>query len=607
MTVSGPTLNAIGTFSFDELCTNHPPIENKRAIECVINQVAEKLKGTGILSRVYILDGRTGSGKSTLFIAELLNKFKTRILVAEPRIVLTRNNTFDIIDRNPALKLGVNIGFKNSNENLSPSNANSITFMTTQLLVNQLATYNDFFEAIQQKYIIIVDEAHLLDIQTLDLLKSIKLFLEKYGTRQNCPLFILQSATLRIKEFVQYFFPKDYKKFRSDWTSIGHVSGSSNYAVEEQFMDPDKMSKLIELEKQKKSPAEIIASYYLYHCKSIINGTERFVHLIFLPYIRGITEFGMVVENHFKSLKIPVHFIAKSEGIVEVNKWRSENPTRRVLIIPVARGYANASDVIIDGVLVPQDKHLESLLYVSTNVIETGKTIKDLTFGLDCGFDTVACFNPLMFDIDHFYWSLKQVPESKSKAIQRLGRLGRECPGTFLHFMTKSTYDKLTDYEPPETVNGYCISRQLYESSIYKLWTRFDYVAANVYIIKFTIDILISSIGDLIRAGLLTVFSEITDFGLIEYDQDYKLKYICRWLHYVKKVPLREAIFTAVMAVRGNDFYFCTDYTKREFKKIEELNESQLTGDTVLLLQKANRIYLNARSSLTEDTVKNIR
>ena len=624
---SGPTLNSIGAFQFDSFCKEHPDITNKKAIDIILNQIRQKIDKSDRFKNIYILDGRTGSGKSTLFIAELFKTFKKKILVAEPRIVLTRNNTFDIIRRYPIFSLAKNIGFKNSNENQVPEDDHSITFMTTQLLVNQLQTYYQFYSTISELMFIIIDEAHLLDIQTLDLLREVKRFIYKHGKDRLCPLFILQSATIRVKDVSKYYFPNLYNEFRSDWKSIGHVIGLSNFKVNEQFIDESVMKSLITYETQS-STALSICSYYLRYKKQLINdfyngSSNKFVHLIFLPYVRGILEFANTIiktfsnetnetnENTETNEKIikNVHLIKPNETTNNLYEWRYKNKDkRRIILVPIARGYSStACDALIDGIDIPKDDYLESLIFIATNVIETGKTIRNLSFALDCGFDTVACFNPLMFDINKYSECIRQVPESKSKATQRLGRVGREREGDFLHFMSEKTYNLLDDYEPPDTINSYCISKQLLDIAFYAyLWKQYDFEASNIYMIKFTSDILINSCADLIRAGFLTPFSEIVDFGVINYNHEYKFLYLIRWLHYIKHYKISDAVYTAAVNERDYNNYLASDYREYKFKRIEELPEDRLTADIVLQLRKAHNTLMKIKYDISYLIIKDL-
>ena len=610
----GPTLNAIGTFKFDSFCNEHPKIDNKKSINIILEQIRHKIDKADKFKNIYILDGRTGSGKSTLFIAELFKTFRKKILVAEPRIVLTRNNTFDIIRRYPIFSLGKNIGFKNSNENQAPEDDQSITFMTTQLLVNQLQNYYQFYDMINEHMFIIIDEAHLLDIQTLDLLREVKRFIYKHGRDKLCPLFILQSATIRVKEISKYYFPTLYNEFRSDWKSIGHVIGLSNFKVYEEFIDESIMKRLINYESHN-STALSICSYYLRYKKQLFDDfynklTNRFTHLIFLPYVRGILEFANTIIKtfHNENNERAIHLIKPNENIKDLNEWRYKNNKRRILLVPVARGYSSeACNALIDGIDIIKDEYQESLIFIATNVIETGKTIKNLSFALDCGFDTVACFNPLMFDINKYIECIRQVPESKSKAIQRLGRVGREREGTFLHFMSEKTYNILDDYEPPDTINSYCISKQLLDIAFHNyIWKQYDFEASNIYMIKFTSDILINSCNDLIRAGFLTPFSEITDFGITNYNHDYKFIYLIKWFHYIKHYKINDAVFMAAINEKDYNTYFANDYRDYKFKRIEELSENKLSSDIILQIRKANNILMKIKYDISFLIVKDL-
>lgn len=776
MDVGNPTLNLVGTFKF--VAKDHPDFTNHTAIDIILNQINEKIEGRSSFKNVYLLDGRTGSGKSTLFIAKLLERFNLKIIVSEPRIVLTKANAFSVSEFNKELLLGTYVGYKNSTEVLAPSNATSITYMTTQLVVNQLQVYYQFFTTITEKMIIVVDEAHLMDIQTLDLLKEIKQFLMKHGNNHLCPLFILQSATIRIEEFARYFFPSNYEGFINDWTSIGRVIGKPNFDVVEKFITRDRMQEFLRMERTS-SAGIIIGSFYIEYLKHLIetskesprdnvndsanevsnssvndvsNGNDevsnevsneanddliedpslsffggsqtsspishlytripreqllhecksssktsakssggnkkrvrfdlsktvvvdahstianantqgtaninaqgtvqkpvnahandisknankmftwsmfkvpanasvkanehrpvqkppkitggnyfrRFTHLLFIPYVRGIEECGMVISKALEKMNIPVHMIHKNELMKDLDKWRYDvrainKNQSRVIIVPIARNYAIASDKLLNGENT-FDYINESLIFISTNIVETGKTIKDLTFALDSGFDTVACFNPLMFDINMYGRYLLQIPESKSKAVQRLGRIGRECSGEFLHFMSKDTYDMLDDYELPDTINAYCISRQLMEIAVRTyLWKQYDFEASNIYLIKFTVDILINSFADLLRAGLVTPFSEIVNLSSTKFDVDFRLYTIAKYLHYIEHKPLRESLIIASITERSTNVYLEMDYTNYQFKDINDFNENMLTLDIVTQLKRANHILMKAR------------
>ena len=110
MSKEGPTLNLVGTFEFD--CEDHPDFSSMRAIDCILKQIEAKFEGKSKFKNLYILDARTGSGKSTLFIANLFLRFRKKILVAEPRIVLTRSNAYSIIEHFKDFQIGFNLGFK---------------------------------------------------------------------------------------------------------------------------------------------------------------------------------------------------------------------------------------------------------------------------------------------------------------------------------------------------------------------------------------------------------------------------------------------------------------------------------------------------------------
>ena len=107
-----PTLANIGTLIF------HPDAnvsndlmrmqENTSAIDIIVHILKNKINRKGINNKILIVKGRTGSGKSTFMISYLYDKLIENqtsqhhgcICVCEPRVVLTRSNSIDIIRYN---------------------------------------------------------------------------------------------------------------------------------------------------------------------------------------------------------------------------------------------------------------------------------------------------------------------------------------------------------------------------------------------------------------------------------------------------------------------------------------------------------------------------
>ena len=78
---------------------------------------------------------------------------------------------------------------------------------------------------------------------------------------------------------------------------------------------------------------------------------------------------------------------------------------------------------------------------ISTNIAETSVTIDGIVFVLDCGFMKLKVYDP-----DNNIESLVTVPISKSSAIQRAGRAGRQQPGRCFRLFTKEAFGTLDQF-----------------------------------------------------------------------------------------------------------------------------------------------------------------
>lgn len=84
-------------------------------------------------------------------------------------------------------------------------------------------------------------------------------------------------------------------------------------------------------------------------------------------------------------------------------------------------------------------------IILSSNVAETGVTIKYLNNVIDTGLVNNVQFNP-----QYNCTSISLNPVSKSSAIQRRGRVGRTAPGNWYPLFTEDTFNKLIESNPPE-------------------------------------------------------------------------------------------------------------------------------------------------------------
>lgn len=91
-----------------------------------------------------------------------------------------------------------------------------------------------------------------------------------------------------------------------------------------------------------------------------------------------------------------------------------------------------------------KDKNTRKIV-LATNIAETSVTVPGVRFVVDCGKAKVKQYRPRLG-----MESLLAKPISKSSAIQRTGRAGREGPGKCFRLYTEETYESLEKTDLPE-------------------------------------------------------------------------------------------------------------------------------------------------------------
>ena len=206
------TISLKQTFSFhrDVIITEELQelIENNRAVDIIIKSLTMKNK-----YRIYLLNGQTGSGKSTYMIDMLLFNYLSdkngKIFVSEPRIVLTKSNPIDMMRYNNKLKLGFNLGILNGIEKINTTAPRSVTFCTTQVLSNILLLVLDNPKLLKTLKLLVIDEVHVIDIPMINLLINVKRFLIKYASQVDCPM--LQRRRKHYNNHTRFIFKTCFK------------------------------------------------------------------------------------------------------------------------------------------------------------------------------------------------------------------------------------------------------------------------------------------------------------------------------------------------------------------------------------------------------------
>ena len=570
-----PTLAEKGKFQF------HPKakanlsnemkgwLETDKAVDIIVKVLKMKFGKTGKANRLYFLRGRTGSGKSTYMIQELYNQIVIgsgeMLFCTQPRVVLTKSNPMELTRYNKEWAFGLNIGVQNGNERIMASNKECIYYCTTQIMSNMLVNLLQEQDKSKQARImkalkiVVIDECHVLDSPMMALLKNVFDVVNKFGDESECPMFVFSSATIDLEHMVDYYFRDNgnTNDVLNDPLMIADVQGTSNYPVVEKFLTGNELKALNSKEEKGANGFELFAKYFVDNClddawksKSKIKVDNEDVVcrdcLLFVPLFSAIGFIGEYIEGAVKGK--PFFRISPGCQMSEVEKWRNANKNKkRILYVGYGRNYAPASDELLAGAIEPDKEARENELKVicSTSVIETGKTIATLYLVLNLGIETMSIYNPLSYIPNNGLQYLRQVPINKNQAIQRKGRVGRECPGVFIHFYTKTAYEKLRTNDIAETVNNsYLSALLLNDLSQFEMGTFKDVFNLNNYYYPTSTDILINSARDLVNAGYLTPFGQFVALkNSIKHCENWVL--YAKFLFYCLGYSLWEALLLA--------------------------------------------------------------
>ena len=569
--MSGPTLSKIGMLTFHDnaivpdMYANM--MTNTTSIDIIISILKNKMNRSGLNNKFFIVKGRTGSGKSTYMVQNIFSKILTPapdmdaggITVCEPRIVLTRSNANDIMRYDPKLEYGKNMGILTSSDRIKTTEKRNVTFCTTQTLNNILNQF--LLEPDEEKIVrmmlrykfIMIDEVHVLNIQTISLLKTLKNFLNRFSELREMPVIIFASATLNEKKLFNYYFG-GIDEVSKDYSTFVEITGLPNYPVTERYLNSQILEKINTQERDNAGnrfyPWGLIGDYFykrifesLFESKSEVTvkysnvRTETFQvrdALIFAPAAIGMeaisSKIKYLIKRDFeiingKDVREPivkkiksiidsedqVIFINRGFRIRDLEEFRHKFANKkRILLVGFGTDYSEASDLLVNTAITQIDREClvnETKIFISTNAIEAAKTISTLYFCVDVGIDSKAIYNPLKHKPGTNI--LKRVPENINQKIQRKGRVGRESPGIFLNFFSREVEDELTLEDISETVNNYILSTVVMDSIMNKNnYYKLDVINMNDFYEKISIDILIKSANDLILSGLINSFGE---------------------------------------------------------------------------------------------------
>ena len=290
---------------------------------------------------------------------------------------------------------------------------------------------------------------------------------------------------------------------------ISYIAGSRNFPVKEEYYE----SKQIDIINKNKEEfvKEIITNIVdrSIKSKSVYKGMMCRDILIFAA---GAGFFKMFKQDICeKYSKYPIYSGSlTSDDTKEVLEFRKKNLNKtRVLILPYSsncKGFAS-SIIINECDLDEESQKNEIKIYLSTNVMETGKTISTLYQVFDTGF----CFKNLPIPLTYKSTSANiiKMPIEVGSSIQRCGRVGRKSPGISTRVFTEQSYKNMITRFPVDLFIpslGYSLY-ELYNKIISpnKLFNAYD---LNKFVVKYSFDTMLRSTNDLISVGLISSFGK---------------------------------------------------------------------------------------------------
>lgn len=359
----------------------------KLPIHCHRSRIIQAIEN----SRVVILLGETGSGKTTQVPQYILDKMPSvRMAVTQPRRVAAITVAQRVCDEINRDKIGGIVGYSVRFEDMS-CNRTQVRFLTDGMLVREALLH----PCLDRYSVIILDEAHERTLQT-DILFGVL----KRALRCRTDLkVIVMSATLDVGLFKRYFTDQSITPL------VIRIPGRQ-YPV-------DLFYSLKTLPDYQDAALITILQIHLEERR---NGSI----LVFLTGQEDIDNLQSLLEQYAKTLP----------------------PTAlKLMVCPIYAAMPREQQMKVFEPVI----HGVRKVILATNIAETSITIKDVRYVVDTGLVKQRSYVP-----NSGMEMLQIEPVSKAQAWQRTGRAGREAPGVCYRLFPENTFDKLSDRTIPD-------------------------------------------------------------------------------------------------------------------------------------------------------------
>jgi ATP-dependent RNA helicase DHR2 len=389
---------------------------------------ADEIKASLKKNNVLVLTGETGSGKSTQVPQFLLNeKWCTKcIAITQPRRVAAISLARRVAEemgsymgsQSPLAKVGYSVRFDNAT---GPNT--KIKFLTEGMLLQEMLR-----DPVMSQYsAVVVDEVHERSVNVdliLGFLKNLVHGVEQSGKKRDQPLkVVIMSATADVEALVDFF----------------DDSGKSEQALSASDGDVD----------MKDAPNAMAASRV---SKCFVEGRQFPVKTIHLPsptqdWVESALK--LIFQIHYKE-PLPGDILVfltgqdTIEGLEKLVNDYAEGMDKEVPNLLVLPLFAALPQHAQQRIFEPTPARTRKVI-LATNIAETSVTVPGVRYVIDCGKSKTKQFRSRLG-----LESLLVKPISKSAAIQRKGRAGREAPGQCYRLYTESGYNEMEERTTPE-------------------------------------------------------------------------------------------------------------------------------------------------------------
>ncbi|XP_041972567.1 ATP-dependent RNA helicase DHX30-like [Aricia agestis] len=368
-----------------------------------IDQYIDEITSTIDKSRVTVIVGAAGCGKSTRVPAAILRKWRTdaAAIVSEPRRVAAIGLAQRVADELHE-NVGECIGYQVRLQSKLPRPGGGVLFCTSGVLLRRLQ-FNPGLEGCSH---VVIDEAHERDVNT-----DLTLLLLRRALDLNPTLkLVVMSATLDTEVFTRYF--KD--------TPVIEVPGRT-YPVTVYHLNEIQKKFSIRLPNTKEN-CEKNGKPYL-NCQEIVEvikavdkNQQEGAILVFLPGWAEIKQVQLLLQDTYRDstlhMIIPVH-----------SRLSTADQTR--MFHCAAAGVRR--------------------IVLATNIAETSITVPDVVHVVDAGAHRENRIRETTGTA-----SLETVWVSLAGAKQRAGRAGRVQPGICYRLYTKEKEEEFAPHTTPE-------------------------------------------------------------------------------------------------------------------------------------------------------------